>query len=186
MIAAAGLMAFPALAGQDNPECLGTECGTPQNVGGGGCSCSCGCSVWVAYTDDGKTLSYTDDMDGDGIPDSLDNCPFVSNRDQLDTDGDGVGDACDNCPTLANKSQLDTNGNGIGDVCDPDLDGDGVPDKRPDLSPWPASQGGDNCPKIPNGSQKITCATAADCGGYVATVGDACNPDIDGDGVLNA
>jgi len=178
MIAAAGLMAFPALAGQDNPECLGTECGTPQNVGGG-CSCSCGCSVWVAYTDDGKTLSYTDDMDGDGIPDSLDNCPFVSNRDQLDTDGDGVGDACDNCPTLANKSQLDTNGNGIGDVCDPDLDGDGVPDKRPDLSPLPASQGGDNCPNIPNADQKISFPASAN------GLGDACNPDIDGDGVKN-
>src|SRR5579871_3589758 len=128
------LFSIQALAqNADNPECLGNDCGAPNQEGGGcGCSCSCGCSVWVSYTDDGKTLSYTDDMDGDGIPDGLDNCPFVPNRDQLDTDGDGVGDACDNCPTLANKSQLDTNGNGIGDVCDPDLDGDGVPDKRPD------------------------------------------------------
>ena len=30
----------------------------------------------------------TDDTDGDGINDILDNSPFVSNPDQADTDGD--------------------------------------------------------------------------------------------------
>ena len=33
--------------------------------------------------------------DGDGVPDSDDNCVSVANLDQLDTDGDGTGDACD-------------------------------------------------------------------------------------------
>jgi len=37
----------------------------------------------------------TTDTDGDGIGDSLDNCPAVANADQEDGDGDGVGDACD-------------------------------------------------------------------------------------------
>jgi len=35
------------------------------------------------------------DADMDGIPDSTDNCPSVSNADQLNTDGDGMGNACD-------------------------------------------------------------------------------------------
>ena len=35
------------------------------------------------------------DGDGDGIPDSQDNCPFVYNPDQADSDGDGTGDACE-------------------------------------------------------------------------------------------
>ena len=110
-IAGGAFVASPAFAGANNPECLGTSCGAPKQEGGG-CSCGCGCSVWVSYTDDGKTLSYTDDADGDGVSDERDNCPYVPNRDQLDTDGDGVGDACDNCQGIPNKDQSDINGNG--------------------------------------------------------------------------
>jgi hypothetical protein len=62
-------------------------------------------------------LSFTTlppDEDGDGVEDSLDNCPMESNPEQIDIDNDGVGDACDNCPDEP-----------AGDV---DLDGDGCPD----------------------------------------------------------
>ncbi|MEM7258255.1 MAG: carboxypeptidase regulatory-like domain-containing protein, partial [Pseudomonadota bacterium] len=76
------------------------------------------------------------DSDGDSVPDSGDNCPYIANNDQADTDGDGAGDVCDavladdpdldgvgvedNCPTDPNASQLDTDADGIGDECDPE------------------------------------------------------------------
>ena len=37
----------------------------------------------------------TDDTDGDGINDIMDNSPFVPNPDQSDSDGDGIGDVTD-------------------------------------------------------------------------------------------
>lgn len=81
------------------------------------------------------TESSNLDGDGDGIIDSLDNCPAVANADQTDSDGDGLGDACDvappadadgdgivdsldNCPAIANADQTDSDADGIGDACD--------------------------------------------------------------------
>lgn len=58
------------------------------------------------------------DSDGDGIPDSLDACPFGNSPPgQPDQDYDGVGDACDNCLFVYNPNQVDSVGNGIGDEC---------------------------------------------------------------------
>jgi uncharacterized protein (TIGR03382 family) len=142
---------------QDNPECLGSDCGAPRQEGGG-CGCGCGCSVWVAYTDDGKTLSYTDDADGDGVSDARDSCPFAVNRDQLDTDGDGVGDACDNCSSAVNLDQKDSDGDGKGDVCDDDIDGDTVVNES------------DSCPEISNLRQRDSDGNG---------IGDACDPSFD-------
>jgi hypothetical protein len=36
-----------------------------------------------------------------------------------DSDGDGVPDSTDNCPNVANAGQADGNGNGVGTACDP-------------------------------------------------------------------
>ena len=91
------------------------------------------------------------DSDGDGIPDTTDNCPAVANPDQADTDTDGVGDACDNCPSVPNPDQADGNGDGIGDTCTPgvedcgnklDDDGDGLIDLLdPDCSALTITKG---------------------------------------------
>ena len=53
------------------------------------------------------------DTDGDGIPDSIDNCPYTPNPDQKDSGGVGVGSPPD----------------GIGDACQcGDVNGDGIVD----------------------------------------------------------
>lgn len=59
------------------------------------------------------------DTDGDGEPDTTDNCPTVMNSDQRDHDGDAHGDACDRCPHLASTTDPDGDGDGVGDDCDP-------------------------------------------------------------------
>ncbi len=105
------------------------------------------------------------DADADGVPDSLDNCPYTPNTDQADADADGVGDVCDNCPVIANEDQADSDDDGVGDVCRiDDQDDDGVAD---DL---------DNCPAVFNPDQ-------ADRDGDRS--GDACDEDLDGDGMNN-
>lgn len=83
------------------------------------------------------------DTDADGILDDVDNCPGVSNPNQLDTDGDGAGDACDtdddndtvldtndNCPLVANVDQANSDSDGAGNACDTDDDNDGVLDAQ--------------------------------------------------------
>jgi Ca2+-binding RTX toxin-like protein len=44
------------------------------------------------------------DRDGDGVPDTTDNCPNVSNANQADGDGDGLGTVCDPVETPALKA----------------------------------------------------------------------------------
>ena len=43
----------------------------------------------------GNLIVCTDDGDGDGFNDTVDNCPFISNPDQEDYDLDDIGDVCD-------------------------------------------------------------------------------------------
>jgi hypothetical protein len=52
-------------------------------------SSTCGSATSAAAT------LLIDDVDGDGICGTVDNCPTTSNPDQHDSDGDGIGDVCD-------------------------------------------------------------------------------------------
>jgi len=126
--------------------------------------------------DDFVVDGITPDDDGDGVGNTVDNCPLTANADQLDTDGDGLGDVCDddddndgildvndNCPLTANADQADDNGDGIGNVCDTDND--------------TILNADDNCPLTANTDQ-----ADFDNDG----IGDVCDPDADNDGVPNA
>jgi hypothetical protein len=95
------------------------------------------------------------DTDEDGIADSLDNCPSISNPTQADADGDGVGDPCDNCSSTANADQDDLDGDGIGDPCDPDRDGDGTANASDCAPSDPANWG------IPSVARELRIATSS-------------------------
>eukprot|EP00795_Rhopilema_esculentum_P007442 gene7442-13206_t len=139
------------------------------------------------FDGDGKGDACDDDDDNDGISDSHDNCPLVSNADQTDREPDGVGDACDNCPSVNNTDQVDTNKNGIGDACESDVDSDGVLNEsdncvlvyNPDQKDNDTDGVGDvcdNCRDVANADQKDEDDNL---------VGDACQdgPDSDSDGI---
>ncbi|MEM9488357.1 MAG: thrombospondin type 3 repeat-containing protein [Myxococcota bacterium] len=53
-----------------------------------------GCFI-VDSDDDGEPTLVGDDTDGDGIADTRDNCPAISNPGQDDFDSDGIGMVCD-------------------------------------------------------------------------------------------
>lgn len=59
-----------------------------------------------------EIVTVTDDLDGDGILDYLDNCPRQPNRDQRDRDNDGLGDSCDPCPDVNGRCPEGRRGTG--------------------------------------------------------------------------
>ncbi|KAK1120476.1 hypothetical protein K0M31_012453 [Melipona bicolor] len=134
---------------------------------------SCKCRVGWA----GNGLICGLDRDSDGIPDRslqchdrrcrMDNCPLIPNSGQEDADRDGLGDACD--PDADNDGVLNSSDNCplISNPGQEDTDRDG-PDSIGDVC--------DNCPLVRNPKQEDT-----DDDG----IGDACDRDIDNDGISN-
>jgi Thrombospondin type 3 repeat len=121
-----------------------------------------------------------------------------------DTDTDGIANTCDNCPTISNANQLNWDQDSTGDACDTDIDGDGVANASDQCSFTPVGfsvdingcsqsqvdqdldgkcdpgksspswcTGSDNCPTSYNPNQENVVHPAT-------TAGDACE-DPDGD-----
>ncbi|XP_055688217.1 cartilage oligomeric matrix protein [Lutzomyia longipalpis] len=134
------------------------------------------CKCRVGWAGDG--FQCAPDKDLDGWPDYNLNC--TSPRCHMD-----------NCIFVPNSGQEDADRDGIGDVCDPDADNDGIlnnpdncplvsnPDQRDTEFGGGDKQGDacDNCPTIRNPDQLDT-----DNDG----LGNACDDDIDNDGLLNS
>lgn len=89
----------------------------------------------------GPVSSVVEDLDGDGVADSMDKCPGTPHGAVVDesgcprdSDGDGVVDGIDMCPGTPSGAMVDASG------CTGDADGDGVID------------GVDTCPETPKGA----------------------------------
>mgnify|MGYP006189004825 CR=1 FL=1 len=161
------LLVVGMVAGLGCKSCDDTAGGVGE---GGACISDDECADGLSCIDD----VCTRDTDGDGVPDSMDNCIATENPDQLDTDGDGNGDACDGGDnngtnnTTNNTTNNDTtntnNDTTTNNTNAPDADGDGVPDAS------------DNCVDDRNPDQADTDGDG---------MGDACDDDVDGDGTNN-
>jgi len=120
--------------------CMHTNNSAPCSTGGP-CAMQGTCYYGTCQVGVPTPVPSEGDADGDGVPNTCDNCPVLANTDQADADHDGAGDACDpcldrdgdgfgepdapgnschadNCPQEANPSQTDSDGDGVGDACD--------------------------------------------------------------------
>jgi hypothetical protein len=107
-LSGAGTECRPAASECDLGEvCNGADpaCGTNQaKPAGAACTDDADPCTPDVCDGAGACLHHPVDTDSDTVCDALDDCPSVSNPDQLDTDGDDIGDACEcdgvTCPLL--------------------------------------------------------------------------------------
>ena len=100
-----------------------------------------GSNILDAWLNTGMAAPYTmasttwtaPDGDGDGVPDSSDNCPAIPNPLQDDNDGDLLGDVCDD----------DDDNDGLSDVDEMNFDGNPAYNAATDTNPFSADTDND-------------------------------------------
>jgi hypothetical protein len=138
---------------------------------------------WITVRIEGVTLDAGVQTMRLAFDDGVFNVNRITVAEPPDVDSDGVPDSMDNCPQLPNSNQADHDGDGQGDACDLDDDDDGVPDgddacDLSNLAPVVMIAGCD--PETPNlmGADGCTfadgiaaaAAGAANHGGFVSSV----------------
>ncbi len=104
---------FETLFNTSTSRCVSTD--TPVAIPDGG-------AIARANIDCSSTTAPPGvDADGDGVTFALDNCPNVSNADQLNTDSASIV-----TPGVVAIDKTAPNSDLLGDACDPDIDNDGL------------------------------------------------------------
>ena len=138
--------------------------------------------------------NQVEDTNGNG---QFDAASELTNLRDPDTDNDGDIDSADNCPNVSNGNQLNSDGaNDGGNACDLDDDNDGLSDIEEGQIGTNSTlrntdgdthdDGDDNCPLTPNNNQLNTDKALVEGGEnriLPDDLGDACDPDDDNDGV---
>ena len=138
---------------------------------------------------------YFPDTDGDTVTDNKDNCINTHNTDQLDTNSDGEGNDCDaddDGDGMSDEFEVLYGLNPIVDDASGDVDGDGYTNleefnlqTNPNVdNPDTIDTDGDTVMDINDNCVNDSNLNQSDID--LDTVGDACDSDIDNDGVLNA
>jgi len=140
------------------------------------------------------TNPCVDDTDADGVADSTDNCPLVSNPGQENFDGEGPpvgnGAGIGNGSSIPGDDATVPNSDNLGDACDPDDDNDGIPDMsdpdpRGDIT-YDDNGNGNPCVSLGTDAADDGPSWDSNCDGWLdGGRGASSWPDSDGDGLLD-
>jgi hypothetical protein len=130
----------------------------------------------------GQQMIKVNFIGNNAIPVSVSGEFDTSQFSNCDGDGDGVANSVDNCPDIANTNQADNDNDGLGDVCDADDDNDGIND---DVDNCPYSANPDQDPEACSGVADSDNDLVPDNVDNCPNVWNRDQGDDDGDGIGN-